>query len=107
MPDWAKTVGEWAALIVGVAAVVGVVGGVARWALRAVRSRQKPQQVWPTRSISGSYRLPSGGSVPMGEYHCPRDARILDLDYPRARGHCAACGRTYELKFPEFGFAIR
>ncbi len=107
MPDWAKTVAEWAGLFLAVAAVLGTIVGASRWALRSGRSRLKPQQVWPTRSISGSYRLPSGGSVPMGEYHCLRDARILDLDYPRARGHCPACGRKYELKFPEFGFAIR
>jgi hypothetical protein len=38
MSDWAKAVGEWAGLIVGLAAVVGIIGGVARWALRTARS---------------------------------------------------------------------
>jgi hypothetical protein len=92
MPDWAKSVADWAGLIVVIAAVTGILGGAGRRAVRFIRSRRKPLPVWPSKAISGSYRLPDGGSVPMGEYHCLRAAHILDLDYPAARGHCPACG---------------
>jgi hypothetical protein len=92
MPDWAKSVADWAGLIVVIAAVTGILGGAGRRAVRFIRSRRKPLPVWQSKAISGSHRLPDGGSVPMGEYHCLRAAHILDLDYPAARGHSPACG---------------
>ena len=85
MPDWAKSVADWAGLTVVIAAVIGILGGAGRRAVRFIKSRRKPLPVWPSKAISGSYRLPDGGSVPMGEYQCLRDAHILDLDYPAAR----------------------
>jgi hypothetical protein len=95
-------------------ALVVIVGGLAaavRWGVPAARAwranRQTLEQIWPTRSVAASYRGPGGVSVPAGEYHCPRDNRILDLDYPQARGKCLACGRVYELRFPEFNATWR
>jgi len=97
-------------------ALVVIVGGLAALSDGAFQlrvhggitaSRQTLEQIWPTRSVAASYRGPGGVSVPAGEYHCPLDNHILDLDYPQARGKCPACGRVYELRFPEFSATWR
>jgi hypothetical protein len=88
-------------------ALVVIVGGVAaaiRWGVPAARAwranRRALEKIWPIRPVAASYRGPGGVSVPAGEYRCPRESRQLELDYPKARGHCPACGRDYELQFP-------
>ena len=119
-------------LIADLAGLVAIFGGVAAgirwgvprlqaWSKKRGRSRaparpedpvstQEPaavEKIWPTRSVAATYRGPGGEPFPAGEYHCPRDGRILDLDYPQARGHCAACGRDYELQPQFFGATWR
>jgi hypothetical protein len=101
-------------LITDGGALVVIVGGIAaaiRWGVPEAQkwraNRQALEKIWPMRPIAASYLGPGGVSVPAGEYHCPRDSRIIELDYPHARGHCPACGRNYELQFTTFNATWR
>ena len=86
-------------VIVAIAALIGIVQVVVPTVRKEVQRRRQPQAVWPTRSIAASYRLPSGESVPAGDYRCPKDMHQLDVDYRTASGHCPACGRGYRVMF--------
>jgi hypothetical protein len=85
--------------IVAIAALIGIVQVVVPTVRKEVQRRRQPQAVRPTRSIAASYRLPSGESVPAGDYRCPKDMHQLDVDCRTASARCPSCGRNFRVMY--------
>ena len=77
-------------------------GGYARSKASALReSRRKLERVWPTRGIAISHLRRDGKAVPGGAYQCLADHHALEVDYEEAIGRCSACGRRFQVMFPD------
>lgn len=98
------------ALLEGGAAGMAILAGTWKGGTYAMRkvatlreSRRHLDRVWPTRHVAISHRRHDGTMVPGGVYHCLADHHVLDVDYQEAipTGRCPACGRRFEVMFPE------